>query len=81
MRELAPLRVLATAANLGSKRLEAGERRDLDLELGKRRSGSCLIEDLLLGGLDLVLGRLLEILDVFRGEGRSRRGDRSTALQ
>ena len=50
----------------------------------RRRGGRGLVEDLLLGGLDLVLGRFFEILDVVgveHGARQGRRGRRGAALQ
>src|SRR5260370_2052313 len=64
VRELAPLGVLAAAADFGGERLKPTERNDLVFELSKRRGSRGLIEDLLLGDLDFVLGSLLEILDI-----------------
>ena len=76
--------VLAAAADLGGERLEAGQRGDLDLQLGEGCSGRGLIEDLFFGGLDFVLRSLFEILDVVGVEHRARkrlRGDCAAALQ
>jgi hypothetical protein len=74
LRQLAPLRVLAATTDLGGEGFEPGERGDLDLELGDRRRRRGLVEHLLLGGFDLVLGRLVEVLEVFGIERRSRDG-------
>ena len=54
-----PLRRTAPA-RLSSR----GERGNLDLQLGHSCGRCCLVEDLLLGGLDLVLRSLVEIFDV-----------------
>ena len=84
MRKLPPLGVLAAAADFGGERLELAERNDLVLQLSERRSSRGLIEDLLLGDLDLVLGSLLKILNIVGvedGTPEARRGHRTAPLQ
>ena len=64
-RELGPLRVGAAEADLGGEALEAREGRDLEPELARSlRAAVAWSTDLLLGGLELVVGRLVEVLDV-----------------
>ena len=84
VRQLAPLGVLAAAPDFRGQRLQARERGDLDRELGERGRRRGLVEDLLLGSLDLVLGGLVEILQIVVVERWSRHGRRRrgrTALQ
>ena len=84
VRQLAPLGVLAVAANVGRKCLQPREGLNLELQLRDGARGSGLIEDLLLGCLDLVFGRVLEVLDVVGIEhrlGPRWRGRGGTTLQ
>src|SRR6185369_10127494 len=62
-RQLAPLRVGAAATDFERQRLQPLQRRDLALELGDGARRGCLIENLLLGGLDFVVWGVLEIFE------------------
>ena len=76
-RQLAPLGVRAAVSHGQGERLQALQRLDLDLQLGDGPRRGRLIEDLLLGGLDLVVRRLFEVLDVLgveRGKAGARTG-------
>jgi hypothetical protein len=53
------------------------ERPELGFQLGDRAGSGGLVEDLLLGGLQLVVGSVLEVFDVLLVQGRRLvRGDR-----
>ncbi len=85
VRQLPPLGVLTAAAHLGRQRFEPGEGLDLELQLGDGAGRGGLVEHFLFGCLDLVLRRLIEVLDVIgveqgAGDHERRRGDRP-ALQ
>ena len=71
--QFAPLGVLAAAADAERERFQAFQRLDLSLQLGDGARRGGLIEDLLLGGLDLVVRRIFQILDVFGVQHRQRR--------
>src|SRR5207244_13415186 len=73
--ELAPLPVLAAAPHSQREGLEAPKRLDLRLQLGDGARRGGLIEDLLLSSLDLIVGGVLQVLDVFGVERRHRRGN------
>ena len=62
--QLPPLAVLVRVAHRVGERLQSLERLDLRLELDDRARGGRLVEDLLLGGGDLVIRGLFEVLDV-----------------
>ena len=70
-RELSPLGVRAAPPHLERERFELPERLDLGVELGDGSRRRRLIQDLLLGRLDLVLGRLVEILHILGIERRT----------
>src|SRR5262249_44867987 len=72
--QLPPLLVLAAATHGEGERLQPLQRLDLSLQLrdGPRRGG--LVEDLLLGSRDLLVGCILQVIDVFGVERRSRGG-------
>ena len=83
--KLAPLGVGAAAPHLQREGFERLERLDLGLQLGDGTGRRRLIEHLLLGRLDLVLGRLVQVLHILgvelrTGEGK-RDGGLSAALQ
>ena len=72
--ELAPLRVLATAAHFRGESLESSERGYLVPQFRERGGSRCLIEDLFLGFLDFDLRSVLKVFDVVcaeRGAGRN----------
>src|SRR5690606_23789862 len=82
--QLLPLAILATAPDGLGKRLEALQDLDLGFELVDRARRGRLVDDLLLGGLELVLGRVLEVLDILGAERRDRGDERRlcpTALE
>jgi len=85
VRQFPPLGVLTAAAHFGRQRFEPGEGLDLELQLGDGAGRGGLVEHLLFGGLDLVLRRLIEVLNVIgveQGAGdHERRGGRGPALQ
>ena len=62
--QLAPLGVRTAATDPERERLQAFQGLDLGLQLGDGACRSRLIEDLFLGGLDLVVGRVFQILDI-----------------
>ena len=68
-RQLAPLGVRAAVSDSQGERLQTFQRFDLDLELGHGSRRGRLVEDLLFGGLDLVVRRVFKILDVLGVEG------------
>ena len=61
--QLAPLGVGAGAAQRLGPLLEVGQDRDLGLELGDGLGGGGAVDQALLGGLDLVLGPVVEVLE------------------
>ena len=63
-RQLAPLGVRAAVADGEGERFQALSVSISDLQLGDGARRGRLIEDLLLGGLDLVVRRVVEVLDV-----------------
>ena len=64
-------------ADSQSERLQTFQRFDLDLQLGHGSRRGRLVEDLLFGGLDFVVRRLFQVLDVLGVEsGEGRREDR-----
>ena len=84
-RKLAPFGVRAAPPHLQRKRFELPERLDLGLQLGDGAGRRRLIEHFLLGRLDFVLGRLVEVLDVlvveFRAGGDKRDWNLAATLQ
>ena len=77
--QFAPFSVLAAAAHGERQRFKAAKRRDLSFELVDRARRRRLVEDLLLGSLDLVIRRFLKILHVIGIERWSCGGEASAA--
>ena len=55
---------VAAAAHRQRERFKAAERRDFRFQLADGARRGRLVENLLLGGLDFVIGRFLKVLDV-----------------
>ena len=83
--QLAPLGVGATAAHIEGERLQPLQRVDLGLQLHEGAGGGRLIQDRVLGILHLVVGGLVQVLQVVRvqrGQGGIEDGHRlATSLQ
>ena len=74
--QLTPLGVGAAAANTEGECLQALQRLDLGPQLGDAASRRCLVENFFLGGFDLVVRRVFEVLDILGIEhGRNGRHD------
>ena len=84
-RQFAPLGVRAAMTDLECERLQAFQGLNLSFQLGDGSCRSRLIEDLLLGGLDLVVRRVFEVFDILgvqRPKGGCEDGRRlATALE
>ena len=78
--ELSPLRIRAAATHAQGEGFQPGERFDFGLQLGDRAGGRGLVKNLFFGGGDLFLGRVFQVLDVFRGEFQTDRRDQATGL-
>ena len=78
--QFAPLPVIATAAERKRQRLQSLQRSDLRLEFGNRARRGRLIENLLFGRLDFVVGRVLQILNVLGIQFRRPGGNDSRGL-
>ena len=85
-RQFAPLGVRAAMTDFECKRLQTSQGLNLSFQLG---DGSCrgrLIEDLFLGGLDLIVRRVFEVFDILgvqrpQGGRNDRRGQATTLEQ
>ena len=64
MRKFAPLGILAAAADFGGQCFQPFERGDFEPQFRDGRGGGGLVENFLLGLLNLVLWSFLEVLNV-----------------
>ena len=62
--QLTPFRVVAASAHGKRERLKALKRLDFGFQLSDGSRGGRLVENLFLGGFDLVIGRVLQILHI-----------------
>ncbi len=69
--QFVPLPIVSAVANAAGLLLEALQDLDLGFQLGDRASRRGLIEDLLFFLLDLAFGRLVEVIQVFKGQVRN----------
>ena len=82
--EFVPLPVGARLPNLVGQFFQVLQHPDFDLQFGDRAGRRCLIDDLLFGLLDLGVGGVVQIVEVFVGVRRAgrrsgRRGPRRRA--
>jgi hypothetical protein len=68
--QLAPLGIGAAAADSQRLAFEPFQGLDLDAQFGDRARGGGLVENFFLGGGDFVVGRFVQVIDVFAVEGR-----------